>query len=106
MNEDTLKQIGKDITALAKTLFKTNAKRAATDGRAFLEATKAQVSIWLEQLAAGEITPKNFESLVRGERDLARMQALKEAGLTQVAIDTFTRGVIDIIINAALATIP
>ena len=105
MNQDTLDQIGKDITKLAKTLFKINATRAAADGRAFLDSTKTEVSIWLKQLADGEITQKNFESLVRGERDLAKMESLKQAGLAQVAIDTFTRGVIDIIINAALAAI-
>ncbi|OYW29628.1 MAG: hypothetical protein B7Z47_04575 [Chthoniobacter sp. 12-60-6] len=105
MNPNTLKQIEKDIAALAKTLFKQFAKQAEADGKAFLETTKAQTEEWLQELAAGEISEKNFESLVRGERDLAEMTALKQAGLAQVSIDTFTRGVIDIIVNAALAAI-
>ena len=100
-----LDQIKEDIATLAKTLFKKNAKQATRDGKAFLEATKAQAAIWAAQLAKGEINKKNFESLLRGERDLAKMEALKQAGLAQVAIDTFTRGIIDIIVNAVFAAI-
>lgn len=105
MNQTTLNKIEKDIAALAKTLFKQFAAQAAADGKAFLNTTKAQTEEWLRELADGEISEKNFQSLMRGERDLAEMAALKQAGLAQVAIDTFTRGVIDIIINAALAAI-
>ncbi len=105
MDKNTLKQVIEDITTLAETLFKQNAKRAVKDAKDFLKTTEEQVAIWTKQLAAGEITTKNFESLVRGERDLAEMDALKQLGLSKVAIDTFTRGVIDILINAALAAV-
>ena len=105
MNPNTLKQIEKDISTLAKTLFKQFAKQAEADGKAFFQTTKEQTEEWLQELANKEITEKNFQSLVRGERDLAEMDALKQAGLAQVSIDTFTSGVIDIIINAALAAI-
>ena len=33
------------------------------------------------------------------------MKALKQTGLAQVSIDTFTNGVLDIVINAAFAAI-
>ena len=49
---------------------------------------------------------ENFESLVRGERDLAEMHALKQVGLGQVALDTFTKGFMEIVLNAALSAIP
>ncbi len=101
MNNNLVNQIKDDITKLAKTLFKEHVKQASEDGEEFLNATRGEVEKWLGQLARGEITKKNFESLMRGERDLARMEALKRAGLAQVTIDTFVRGVIDIIINAA-----
>lgn len=105
MNKQTLDQIKEDITTLAKTLFKTKATQAAKDGKAFLEATKGEIEKWLKQLAAGEISRKNFESLVRGERDLAEMEALRQAGMAKITIDTFTRGVIEIIISAVLKTV-
>ena len=33
------------------------------------------------------------------------LSALKQAGLAQVSIDTFTNGILDIVINAAFAAI-
>ncbi len=105
MNKELLKQILVDVEKLAEALFKKNAKRAVKDAKLFIEATKEQMAIWVQQLAKQEITKKNFESLVRGERDLAEMEALRQIGLSKVAIDTFVRGVLDIIINAALGAI-
>jgi hypothetical protein len=104
MNQAAINQIGKDIATLAKTLFKKYAQQAETDGNAFWMKTKQEVEKWLQQLENKAISKKNFQSLVRGESNLAEMEALKQAGLAQVSIDTFIQGVIDIIINAALAS--
>ena len=105
MNQAIRKTILSDIEQLAKVLFKRHAKRAVKDAKAFIKESEEQLEIWIKQLKNNEITEKNFESLLRGERDLAKMEALKQLGLAQVAIDTFTRGVIDIIINAVEAAI-
>ncbi len=43
---------------------------------------------------------------MRGEKDLAEMRGLKQAGLAQVSIDTFTNGVLEIAINAIMAAVP
>jgi hypothetical protein len=90
---------------LARTILQGYVQEATSGMRAFQAEAQAQIDEWLEQLRNHEITEKNFRSLVRGERDLAEMQALKQAGLTQVAIDTFTRGFMEIIVNAAIAAI-
>src|SRR5438045_389736 len=90
---------------LAKTILQGYVQEATSGMRAFQAETQGQIAEWLDQLHKGEITEKNFRSLVRGERDLAEMHALKQAGLTQIAIDTFTRGFMEIVINAALAAI-
>ena len=75
------------------------------DGNAFLQQTENDIATWLEDLQHGAIRQKNFESLVRGEKDLAEMLALKRAGLGQVAIDTFVNGFIQIVIKATLGAI-
>jgi hypothetical protein len=99
------KQIEKDTATLAKTLLKGFAKQAVSDARDFQKRAETQMLEWLQDLANGDITKKNFESLVRGERDLAEMHALKDAGLAQVALDTFTQGFMEIVLNAALAAV-
>lgn len=90
---------------LAETLLRGYAAQASSDARAFQARAQQQIAEWLEELRNNEITEKNFASLLRGERDLAEMIALKQAGLAQVALDTFTNGFIEIVLNAALAAI-
>jgi hypothetical protein len=80
-------------------------KQAIADGKAFLNEARDDLERWVGELERKEIDKSDFESLVRGQKDLAEMQALKQAGLAQVSIDTFTNGVLDIVINAAFAAI-
>jgi hypothetical protein len=47
-----------------------------------------------------------YESLVKGQLDVAEMRALKQAGLAQVQIDTFTNGFLEILSSAVMAAIP
>ena len=47
-----------------------------------------------------------FKDLMQDEGDLAKMDALKEAGLAHAAFDNFVNGVIEIMITAALSAIP
>ena len=100
------KNIEKQTATLAETLLNGFTKQAVADARDFQARAQNQIAEWLVDVANGDITKKNFESLVRGERDLAEMQALKQVGLGQVALDTFTKGFMEIVLNAALSAIP
>jgi hypothetical protein len=97
--------IEKETVTLAKTILHGYAGEALKDAQAFRVRVEQQMHEWSQDLRNGEITQKNFASLVRGERDLAEMQALKQVGLAQVALDTFTSGFMEIVLNAALAAI-
>ncbi len=98
--------IEKQTATLAETLLNGFTKQAMSDARDFQSRAQKQIAEWLVDLANGDITKKNFESLVRGERDLAEMHALKQVGLGQVALDTFTKGFMEIVLNAALSALP
>jgi hypothetical protein len=71
-----------------------------------LQDTKADLQRWVEELARGDIDKDEFESLVQGQLDVAKMQALKQAGLAESQIESFVNGVIDIVVNAAFSAIP
>jgi hypothetical protein len=101
-----LKTAEQGIVQLAATTFANYKNQAISDGKAFLSAAKADLQNYTEQLAAGEITPDEFRDLMQDEADLAKMDALKAAGLAQVALDTFVNGAISIMITAALSVIP
>ena len=101
-----LKSIEDQSKALAEKLFKQYTHQALSDVRDFLEKSKDALKRWVEDLDRGDIDKDEFESLIKGQADLAEMRALKQAGLAAVQIDTFTNGVLDIIVSAAFAAIP
>jgi len=92
--------------ALAEKLFKQYTHQAVSDVKDFLEGSKNDLKRWVEELARGDMDKDEFQSLVKGQADVAEMRALKQAGLAAVQIDTFTNGVLDIVVSAALAAIP
>ena len=100
------KSVEDQSKALAEKLFKQYTHQALIDVRDFLEKSKDALRRWVEDLDRGDIDKDEFESLIKGQADVAEMRALKQAGLAVVQIDTFTNGVLDIIVNAAFAAIP
>src|SRR6266851_7292697 len=98
-----LKSVEDQSKGLAEKLFKQYTHQAVSDVRDFLQKSKDDLKRWVEELVRGDLAKDEFESLVKGQADLAKMRALKQAGLAAVQIDTFTNGVLDIIVNAAFA---
>ena len=91
--------------ALAEQVLKDFVNQALTGTQDFKTKAQQQIQEWVDQCKAGEITQRNLDSLIRGEGSLAEMQALKDAGVLQIEIDTFTNGFLQIVINAAVAAI-
>jgi len=46
----------------------------------------------------------DFEFLLKGKKDLAEMEALKQLGLSKVRLDKITNGIIDIITGSVIKT--
>jgi hypothetical protein len=106
MSNVDLNQIEKDVIALATNSFKRFAKQGVADGKTFLNQFQAQIITLAQDHARKEITDAEYEDGLRDLKALARMEAIKQAGLAQVAIDNFTNGIVDIVSKAALAAIP
>jgi DNA repair ATPase RecN len=100
------KSIEEQSKALAEKLFKQYTNQALSDVRDFLQQSKDDLKRWIEELARREIDRDEFESLVQGQADVAEMRALKQAGLAAVQVDTFTNGLLDIVVSAAFSAIP
>ena len=101
-----LKNVEDQTKALAQKQIKDYSQQALTDVKSSLEDAKADLQRWVEELATSKIDKDEFESLVQGQLDVGKMQALKQAGLAEVQIESFVNGVIDIVVNAAFAAIP
>jgi len=56
------------------------------DGTIFIEKTKSDLERWAEGLASGALSQSDFEFLLKGKKDLAEMEALKQLGLSKIRI--------------------
>jgi hypothetical protein len=99
--DELLNELRDGIIQIAKTEAIGFVEEAKSDGQAFLAALQADLKTWTEQLAAGKLSPDDFKFLIRGKQDLARMNALTEAGLAAIRIDRIRSAVIDLIITVA-----
>ena len=93
--------VKKGAKALGKDLFKEFQKQATKDAKAFLDASKANLRKWTRQLADGDMSKREFQDLVKGEKDLAKLHALTEAGIATARLERFRSGLITLVIDSA-----
>ncbi len=98
---DFLKALKDNLVELAKAEFADYRDQVLSDGTAFAEKAKNDLKRWSEELLDGSLSKTDFEALVKGKSDLAEMEALKLAGLTQVRIDKVKGRVLDTVIGTA-----
>jgi hypothetical protein len=103
---DILKSVEDQAKTLAEKMFKRYTQQAVSDVKDFIQKSGDDLKRWIEDLARGEMDKDEFESLIKGQADVAEMRALKQAGLAAVQIDTFIDGVLDLVISAAFSAIP
>jgi len=104
--DSIFKSVENQAKALAEKMFKQYTHQAVSDVNDFIQTSRDNLKRWIEELARGEIDKEEFESLVKGQADLAEMHALKQAGLAAVQIESFVNGVLDIVIIAAFSALP
>jgi hypothetical protein len=97
-------EVKTQVSQLAQNTLNEFRTAALDDANAFLNQVQADLQLWTTQLTQGLLKQDEFEDLVKGEKDLAQMQALKTAGLAQARLDAFVNGVIDAVISAAFKT--
>lgn len=93
---DTLKD---EVADLAETHLQEVRDEAIRDGEDFLNRTQDDLRRWTRLLEEGELSRDEFESLVRGQKDLAEMEALKQTGLAAAQAERFRDALIDRIIS-------
>lgn len=94
------------VTQLVTQTLADHRDAAVKDAGAFLEKTRVDLERWTKELGAGTLKKDDFEFLVRGKKDLAEMQALKQAGLALVRVDQFRKSVFDLVVGTAFKMFP
>ena len=101
---DFLENLKNGLEGLAKKSWKEFTTAAEKDGKAFLEKTKEDLKRWTRLLAQGDLSKEDFEWLVEGKKDLAEMEALKQAGLTLARLERFQNALVSLVIDTAFDT--
>jgi hypothetical protein len=99
-----LKTLKNDLLNFAKDNLEEHKDLLLKDGNAFVEKTKKDLKRWTEALALGKLSQKDFEFLLKGKKDLAEMEALKQLGLAKVRITKLRDGIINIVVGSAFKT--
>ena len=76
-------------------------REAARDARSFVEKAKDDLERWTRLLARGDLSREDFEWLVKGKEDLAKMEALKQAGLARARLQKFRGALLNLVITTA-----
>jgi hypothetical protein len=102
------KSIEQEIAALAGNVFPKYVGQATQDAKTFVQNSQAKYLEYVAQLAdpgPDGIDEDDFEANMLDLQALAEMDLLKQEGLAQVAIDQFTSGVVNILIQAGLSAV-
>ena len=87
------------VVELAKSTLAGYPGEALADARELCTVIKDDLDRWTRQLKEGKLTPKDFETLLIGDKDLAAMTALTRAGLGMARIDQFRMGVLKLVVE-------
>lgn len=94
-----------EVIKLASSSLKSYKKEAQNDALRIVEELKGNLETWTMQMAAGELSAKDFEFLVLAQKELIEMTALKLKGLAKIKIDEFKTGLLNCIINTVTGLI-
>jgi len=101
---DFVSALKTDLLDFAKVNYEEYKDELLKDGTLFIEKAKSDLERWTEGLASGALSKDDFEFLLKGKKDLAQMEALKQLGLSKIRITKMTNGIIDVVVGSAFKT--
>jgi hypothetical protein len=101
---DFVSTLKNDLLDFAKENLEEYKEELLKDGTLFIEKAKSDLERWTEGLASGALSKGDFEFLLKGKKDLAQMEALKQLGLSKIRITKITNSIIDIVVGSAVKT--
>lgn len=93
-------EIEREVIQLAIQIFGSYESAVRTDMDTFKKESLADLTEWVTAAKAGEISKAELADLVAGEKDLLQAHELKRKGVSKVALDRFTSGVMSILTKA------
>lgn len=94
---DTFKS---DLGSVIKEFGEEYKEDILNDAGDFTSKTKDDIEEWAILLKHGELSPKDFEYLLKAKKDLAEMEALKQKGLSRAKLDKLKADILDTVVGS------
>ncbi len=95
-----LETFKKDLISLSSDLKDDMKDALLKDGLRFMDRSRADLEKWSNLFVAGQLSREDLEWLVRSQKDLIEMEALKQKGLALAGIDRYKNAVARSALNA------
>jgi nicotinamide riboside kinase len=103
--ENVLETLKNEVVNLAMSTVNNYKNEAKADALSMVNMMKDNLRNWTLELANGEISAKDYEYLVLGQKELIEMNALKQAGLAMIQVDALKNSILNLIIKTVTGLI-
>lgn len=103
--EELLKQIKDELLKVLGESYADYKTESKKDVEAFLEASREKLERWTKLLANTELTVKDYEWLLKSQKDILVLKALYQAGITKQRLGHLKNKIIDTIVNVVVGAI-
>lgn len=87
---------------LARDFLHSNVDEAKAVARDFVDERKEKLELWARLRLNGELSQDEFDDLVRGEAELAKINALTQAGIAAERAEQFREKLTDVVLDKAV----
>ena len=94
-----LDELSQELIKLAKSTFINYQKDAEADITAFYNDSKQDLEHWTAEFVLGDIDKDNLTSLIKGQKDILKMEALTQKGITLSTLQQFRDDATNLILN-------
>ena len=100
--DDIILELKKEINQLLETKYFELKEEAEEIVKVTLESIKVKLENWTALLSTGELTPEEFEYLLKTEEQLLILKALQAKGIARLELKNFMQDLIGTIIQIVL----
>ena len=99
--EKYLESLLSEMPKLTKTLGENLGERVLKEANSFVDDSKENLIKWSAAMAKGELSKEDYVWLLNSKKDLLKVTALKEIGLTQIQAEKFRNALFTLVIEQA-----
>jgi len=103
--EALLKLLKEELVKVLGESYSDYKKETKEDVESFLTLSKVKLERWTGLLQAGELTPEDYEWLLKSQKDLLILNALHQAGVSKLRLGYLKNKIIKTILNTVITSV-